>query len=61
MPTPEPRFFDVNACAAYICRSPEAVRHLVKRAEIPHFKVGRRVQFDRLKIDRWMAQTARRA
>ena len=55
------RFFDVPTCAAYICRTPEAVRQLVKRAEIPYVKVGRRVQFDRDGIDRWIQMHHRSA
>lgn len=54
------RTMTVEECADYIRRTPEAVRTMVKRAHIPHMKIGRRVQFDREKIDRWMERHSRR-
>lgn len=53
----EPRYLDVGGVAAYLSKSPEAVRMMVKRAQIPHLRMGQRtVRFDREMIDRWMAK-----
>ena len=43
-----PRYMNVPDVAAYLRRSENAIRHLVKAAAIPHIKIGRRVLFDRL-------------
>jgi excisionase family DNA binding protein len=56
----ESRYMNVEQCAAYIGRTPRAVYHLVENGQIPHARPGRRLQFDREKIDRWMARHARR-
>lgn len=55
------RYLTVPALATYIGRSEEAVRMLVKRGQIPTIRVGRRVQFDKEKIDRWMGRHSQRA
>jgi excisionase family DNA binding protein len=56
------RYLSVEQCAAYIGRTPDAVRMMVKRGQLPRLKVGRKTQFDREKIDRWMQRhTARGA
>lgn len=54
------RFMNVEDCAAHIGRTVIAVRRLVAKGQIPTIRVGRRVQFDREKIDRWMERHARR-
>jgi excisionase family DNA binding protein len=54
------RYMTTDQCAAYLGRTVKAVQCLVQKGHIPHFKVGRRVQFDRERIDRWMGQYARR-
>lgn len=51
---------DVAECAAYIGRSVRAVYNLVHKGHIPTVKVGRRVQFERGRIDRWLERHARR-
>jgi hypothetical protein len=52
-----PRYMDVKQCAAYIGRSEQALRGLLKRRQIrPLPGKGRRVQFDREKVDAWMAR-----
>lgn len=50
------RYLTVDTCAAYLGRTPKAVRRLVERGELPCIRVGRRVQFDRDKIDSWMSR-----
>lgn len=57
---PSKRYMNVEECATYVGRSREAVRMLVKRRQIPHLLVGRRVQFDRERIDRWINRHSRR-
>lgn len=37
------------------------IRQLVHRREIPFIKFGSRLRFDRLEIDKWMAQNAVKA
>lgn len=49
-----PRYLDVAAVAAYISKSPKAVRHMVDKAHIPHIRLGRSIRFDREAIDTWM-------
>jgi excisionase family DNA binding protein len=57
---PAGRWMNVDQCAAYIGRTPNAVRMLVKKGQIPRMPVGRKLQFDREKIDRWMKRHAKR-
>lgn len=54
------RYMDFEQCAAYIGRTPKALRGLISRKQIPHMALGRRLQFDRITIDRWMARHSRR-
>lgn len=55
-----PRYMNKAECASYINRTPTAVRRLVDRGNIPHIKIGRKIQFDRERIDRWMARHGKR-
>lgn len=50
----EPRYLDVNGVAGYLTKSPDAIRMLVKKAQIPHVRLGRSIRFDRVAIDKWM-------
>jgi excisionase family DNA binding protein len=52
------RFLNVGEAARYIGRTEKAVYRLVARRSIPFIKHGRRVHFDRLALDRWMARGA---
>lgn len=54
------RYMDLEQCAAYIGRTTHALRGLIRRRQIPHMRIGRRLQFDRDKIDSWMKRHARR-
>jgi excisionase family DNA binding protein len=54
------RLMSIEECAAYLHRTPKAIRMLVYRGEIPIVKIGRRVQFLPEKIDRWMHRHADR-
>lgn len=51
---PAPRLTDVAGVATYIGRTEDAVRTMVKRRQIPFVKIGRTLQFDLRKIDRWI-------
>lgn len=53
-------YLNVAQAAAYLGRTPKAIRMLVYRGEIPTIRVGRRVQFDRERLDRWMERHADR-
>ncbi|HZI27150.1 MAG TPA: excisionase family DNA-binding protein, partial [Gemmatimonadaceae bacterium] len=57
---PNKRYMDVKECAEYVGRTNRAIEGLVRRRQIPHIRVGRRVQFDREKIDRWVAWHSKR-
>lgn len=48
------RYLDVAGTAEYLTLSEDAVRVMVKRQEIPHIKVGRRLRFDIQDLDLWM-------
>ncbi len=51
-----PRYLDVAACAVYLGCTQDAVRHRVKRGQIPHRKLHGRVIFDREELDRYIAR-----
>lgn len=52
------RFLNSKQLAAYIPRTEEAIRMLVKRGQIPHGRTpDGRVVFDRAAIDKWMEDT----
>jgi hypothetical protein len=48
------RLFDVSAAAAYIGRTPSALRHLIARGTIPCVRRDGRVQMDRQDLDNWL-------
>lgn len=48
------RYLDVAGAAAYLSLTENAVRHMVKRHDIPFHKVGKRVRFDIQDLDLWM-------
>jgi len=52
------RYLDVKAAAAYLGRSEHAVRHLVKKRQIPYIRKQGRVFFDQHSLDRWMGAGA---
>jgi excisionase family DNA binding protein len=58
--SPPSKFMTMTQCAAHIGRTHKSVEHMVRKAQIPHIKIGRRVQFDREKIDRWIERHGRR-
>jgi excisionase family DNA binding protein len=50
------RLLSVEEAAAYIGRTPSALRTMIFRAKIPVVRHGRRVQLDRLDLDDWIEQ-----
>lgn len=51
-----PRYLDVQSASSYLSRTPMALYLLVHRRAIPFIKQGKRLMFDRLALDRWMAE-----
>jgi excisionase family DNA binding protein len=54
------RYMNVAACATYIGRTVKAVYHLVDERKIPVIRVGRKLTFDRERIDRWLDRHAQK-
>lgn len=50
----EPRLLSVNEAAAYIGRTPKALRHMIAHGAIPAVREGSRVHLDRADLDRWV-------
>ena len=50
----EPRLLNVNEAAAYIGRTPKALRHMIASGTIPAVREGSRVHLDRADLDRWI-------
>lgn len=49
------RYLDADAAAEYLgMPSAEAVRRAAQRRLLPYCKVGRKLVFDRAKLDAWM-------
>jgi excisionase family DNA binding protein len=55
------KYMNAAECAAYLGRTEKAVRHMVDRLQIPNAKIGRRLVFDRDKLDRWIERHSHRA
>jgi excisionase family DNA binding protein len=54
------RYMGVSACAIYLGRSEKSVRRLVEKRQIPVSRIGRRLTFDRDRIDAWVGRHAQR-
>ena len=50
------RYLDVDQVADYTRSTPMSIRQQVHLKQIPHLKRGRRVLFDKVAIDAWLAQ-----
>ena len=50
------KYLDVAGAAAYLAISTSYLSKLVSRKKIPFIKLGRRVVFDRILLDRWAAR-----
>lgn len=45
----------VGEVAAYLRCSPSTVRRMVRRGQIPHYRLGKLVRFRLSEIERWLA------
>ena len=50
-----PRLFDVDAAAAYMGRTPQAMRLMIHHGKVPVTKIDGKVQLDRLALDKLIA------
>ena len=50
----EKRYFDTKQIAQYLNRSPKSIRNLCFRQQIPHCKIGGRLIFDLIEIQKWI-------
>jgi excisionase family DNA binding protein len=50
----EPRLLTVDDAAAYIGRTPKALRHMIASGTVPAVREGSRVHLDRADLDRWI-------
>lgn len=48
------RYTDLAGACVYLGMSEDSIRAKVKRGEIPHIKVDRRIRFDFTDLDLWM-------
>jgi excisionase family DNA binding protein len=60
VPADTGRLLDVAGIAAYLGLSERQIRGLVESAEIPVTRFGRRLWFDVVTIDRWVARCTSR-
>jgi hypothetical protein len=49
----QPRLLNVNE-AAYIGRTPKALRHMISVGSVPAVREGTRLHLDRADLDRWI-------
>jgi excisionase family DNA binding protein len=57
----ERAFWNLNDVAAYLNESPHTIREWVARRRIPHYKRGRRLQFNIAEIKAWDREANYRA
>ncbi len=53
--TEQSRLLTVDEAAAYLGRTPKALRHMIANGNIPAVREGSRVHLDRADLDRWVA------
>lgn len=53
---PAKRLLTARETAEYIGRSPEAVKQMTARGELPTVRAGRRVHYDLAALDHWIAE-----
>jgi excisionase family DNA binding protein len=60
--TVQGRYLSVAQLAEYVpALTQKAIYHLVADGKIPCIRLGRKIQFDKEKIDRWMERHSHRA
>lgn len=47
-------YLSVQEAAEYLRLRPQTLYNKISRRELPHFKVGNRVLFDRAQLDAWV-------
>jgi excisionase family DNA binding protein len=50
----ERRLLNVRDAAAYIGRTPKALRHMIAAGAVPAIREGSRIHLDRADLDRWI-------
>ena len=48
--------FDINTLAKYLNCSAQLIRRYVAEQKIPHFKMGKKYLFRKIKIDEWLEE-----
>lgn len=48
--------FDVKDAAEYLGVCADTIYTMVKKSEIPHFRLRRRIMFSKSSIDQWIAE-----
>lgn len=57
LPAPSTRLLDLNGLCAYLGVSERYARRLVAEDRIPVTRIGRKLWFDHLEIDRWISRS----
>ena len=52
---PERRYLDFDAAVAYFGLTPYSLRWYVRQGKIPYRKLGARILFDLVELERWWA------
>src|SRR5579862_6683883 len=50
----QPALLDVKQAGAYIGRTPQAVKQMIFRKDLPVVRTGRRVHIRKVDLDRWI-------
>lgn len=49
----EKKYFSIVTLASYLEVKPRTIRFWISKAELPYYKFGRHIRFDKAKIERW--------
>jgi excisionase family DNA binding protein len=60
-PTEAGRLLDTPALAAWLGLTERQIKWLVQQGQIPVTRIGRRVLFDMVEIDKWLSRNTERA
>lgn len=55
----EPRLLTVRKVAVYLSTSVHAIRELYYKRELPALRIGRRLNFDRMDLDKYIERMKR--
>jgi excisionase family DNA binding protein len=56
--TIEQRYLDVHAAAAYLGTTEKAIRYKLEARRLPFSRIGKRIVFDRLELDKFLAKNS---